>query len=80
MSGKWAVMYLCVGGIDFTSIYAFDTWFSICFDSVIYVCFSFYYILKMLQISKQLMIYEFHLTPYKEHYWSTNSNFHKLYL
>ena len=32
---KWAVIYLCVKGIDFASTYDFDIWFC-CSDSVVF--------------------------------------------
>jgi hypothetical protein len=33
---KWAVMYLCVRGIDVICIYYFDIWFWNCFDGVVF--------------------------------------------
>ena len=38
---NWAVMYLCIKGINFVSFYDFDILFWNCSDSVIYFVFHF---------------------------------------
>ena len=57
--GKWAAMYLCVRGIDFTSFYDFDIWFSNCLSVVFLFCFSFYVNL----ISRPTNKYIFYVSP-----------------
>ena len=63
---NWAVMYLCINGINFVSFYDFDILFWNCSDSVIYFVFHFIDKYMSLRIVKPSSVYKSFQYPWQQ--------------